>query len=269
MKTKHIVKVFALLVAGGMAQGDTLTLWNGTRYSGRYLSGTSTGVNFQLDNGTRQRFSVRDIRALEFGSAASSLTPRSDVRYDQYGRPIYNQSITADSRTVPAGTELFVRTNEDIRSDMANEGRPYRAEIERDVVDGAGNLLIPRGSPVDLIVRDLSSGGVVRGPELTLDLQDVTIAGQRYLVDTSDIQRASNSGIGANRRTATMVGGGAALGTLIGAVAGGGRGALIGAIAGAVTGGAAQVLTKGKEVNVPAETVLNFRLDQPLQLVRR
>ena len=64
-------------------------------------------------------------------------------------------------------------------------------------------------------------------------------------------------GIGANRRTATMVGGGAALGTLLGAIAGGGKGAAIGAVAGAVAGGAAQVLTRGKEVNVPAETELD------------
>lgn len=63
-----------------------------------------------------------------------------------------------------------------------------------------------------------------------------------------------------------MVGGGAALGTLIGAVAGGGKGAAIGAITGAAGGAAIQVLTRGKEVNVPAETVLTFRLDQPWRL---
>jgi len=65
-----------------------------------------------------------------------------------------------------------------------------------------------------------------------------------------------------------MIGGGAALGTLLGAIAGGGRGAVIGAIAGAAAGGAVQVLTKGKEVNVPAETILTFRLDQPITLQR-
>jgi len=63
-----------------------------------------------------------------------------------------------------------------------------------------------------------------------------------------------------------MVGGGAALGTLLGALAGGGKGAAIGAIAGAAAGGGVQVLTKGREIRVPAETVLHFRLDQPLHL---
>ena len=56
------------------------------------------------------------------------------------------------------------------------------------------------------------------------------------------------------------------LGTLLGAIAGGGKGAAIGAIAGAAAGGGAQVLTKGHEIRVPAETVLNFRLEEPLHL---
>jgi hypothetical protein len=63
-----------------------------------------------------------------------------------------------------------------------------------------------------------------------------------------------------------MVGGGAALGTIIGAIAGGGSGALAGAAIGAGAGAVTQVLTKGDRVRVPAETVLNFRLDQPIQL---
>jgi len=63
-----------------------------------------------------------------------------------------------------------------------------------------------------------------------------------------------------------MVGGGAVLGTLIGAIAGGGKGAAIGAAAGGVTGAGAQVLTRGKEVKVPAETILQFKLTQPLRL---
>ena len=85
---------------------------------------------------------------------------------------------------------------------------------------------------------------------------------------SSDVEQDAGrrEGIGTNKRTAEMVGGGAVLGTLLGAIAGGGKGAAIGAIAGGVTGGVAQVLTRGKEVRVPAETVLRFRLDSPLRL---
>src|SRR5216684_3730602 len=90
--------------------------------------------------------------------------------------------------------------------------------------------------------------------------------GRHYNVSTEDLRQGNNRGIGANRRTGEMVGGGAVLGTLLGAIAGGGKGAAIGAIAGAAAGGGVQVLTKGKEVKVPAETVLKFKLDKPLRL---
>jgi outer membrane lipoprotein SlyB len=107
---------------------------------------------------------------------------------------------------------------------------------------------------------------VTGGSELTLDLQSVKVGGRRYIVSSQDVQQQGSQGIGANKRTAVMVGGGTALGTLIGAVAGGGKGAAVGALAGAAAGAGAEVLTKGKAVEVPAETKLRFRLDQPLRL---
>ena len=76
----------------------------------------------------------------------------------------------------------------------------------------------------------------------------------------------SDTGIGANKRTAATIGGGAAIGTVIGAIAGGGKGAAIGGLIGAAGGAATQVLTKGRDVKVPAETVLRFRLDKPVTL---
>jgi hypothetical protein len=79
-------------------------------------------------------------------------------------------------------------------------------------------------------------------------------------------QEADREGLGKNRRTAEMVGGGALLGTVIGAIAGGGSGAAVGAAVGAAGGAAAQVLTRGEEVRIPAESVLTFRLEQPIQL---
>jgi len=171
---------------------------------------------------------------------------------------------------IPAGTELSVRTNETIEATGASTGRTYSATVERDVTDNNGQVVIPRGSTAQLVVRDMSTGGAVGSRELTLDLQSVTVDGNTYYVSTADLQRSGDrEGIGKNRRTGEMVGGGAVLGTLLGAIAGGGKGAAIGAVAGAATGAGVQVLTRGKEVRVPAETVLNFRLDQPLYLQGR
>src|SRR5207253_1935837 len=132
------------------------------------------------------------------------------------------------------------------------------ATIVRDVMDPSGAILIPHGARAQLIMQSDGRGGHF------LDLDSVQVRGRQYRVDTSNVN--VSQGVGANRRTAEYVGGGAVLGTLLGAVAGGGKGAAIGALAGAAAGGGAQVLTRGHEVRVPAETVLNFRLEQPLAL---
>lgn len=168
--------------------------------------------------------------------------------------------------TLPSGTEISVRTNEAIDSTSSSANTRYTAEVVNDVKGAGGEVLIPRGSPAELVVKNMSKGGTVGSSEVVLDLNSVTVNGRHYLVSTEDVNRSGNQGIGKNKRTAEMVGGGAVLGTLLGAVAGGGKGAAIGAVAGAAAGGTAQVLTRGKEVKVPAETVLNFKLDQPLRM---
>src|SRR5213078_3945914 len=135
-----------------------------------------------------------------------------------------------------------------------------------DVAGSGGQVVIPRGSTADLVVRSENSGSTIKSGNLVLDLDSVLVNGRRYRVSTEDLSQSGNRGIGKNKRTAEMVGGGAALGTLLGAIAGGGKGAAIGAVAGAGAGGTAQVLTKGKTVKVPAETILRFQLDRPLHL---
>lgn len=242
-----------------VGRADTITLHDGTRYNGVFLDGSSREINFQDDLGVRRRFNTSDVASVEFqaGTPASALPAR--------GRGV-RASTEAMTRQIPTGAELVVRTNEEINSQAASQGRTYSATIDHDIMDTAGAVAIPKGSPAQLVIRDVSTGGTFGSPELALDLQSVDVSGQRYLVSTTDVQQRGQGGIGANKRTGEMVGGGAVLGTVLGAVAGGGKGALIGAIAGAAAGGTAQVLTKGKEVKVPAETVLTFRLDQPVQL---
>ena len=204
----------------------------------------------------------RILLTLVLGSwmAAGSLA------YGQYGTPSGTQANTFSDLTIPAGTGVSVRTNEAIDSRNASEGQTYSAIVVDDVKGSSGEILVPKNSDAQLVIRKVATGGTTGSPELTLDLNSVTVNGRRYMVSTTDVSKKSNSGIGKNKRTAEMVGGGAVLGTLLGAIAGGGKGAVIGAVAGAAAGGTAQVLTKGKEVKVPAETVLKFQLDQPVTL---
>ncbi len=180
--------------------------------------------------------------------------------------PVYTSA--APPGVIPSNTELVLRTNESIDTDHAVSGRLYSAQVDRPVVDVRGNLIVPAGSPAQLEVVSSTSGGALQTPQLELAVRSLTVNGRTYNV-TSDIseQQAAQEGLGANRRTAEVVGGGAVLGTLIGAIAGGGTGAAIGAAAGAAGGAAVQVLTKGDRVRVPVETLLTFRLDRPIRLV--
>src|SRR2546421_435718 len=178
------------------------------------------------------------------------------------GRP----SGVISSTTIPNGTELSVRTNEAIDSKTASVGQTFSAVIAADVVDSSGAAAIPKGSDAQLIIRSTSGGGLTSASDLVLDVGSVTVSGTRYLISTGDLERQGGQGVGANKKTAIMVGGGAALGTLIGAIVGGGKGAAIGAAIGAAGGAGTEVLTKGKQVQVPAETLLSFKLDQDLRL---
>ncbi|MEO5935723.1 MAG: hypothetical protein ABIP81_00770 [Terriglobales bacterium] len=170
---------------------------------------------------------------------------------------------------IPSGTELAIRTNESINSKVGETaGRTYDAEITREVQSADGRILIPRGSPATLMVVSSNEGGATGTDSVELALRSVTVNGQTYNVSTGSVEQRGKEGLGGNQRTATMVGGGAALGTLIGAVTGGAKGAVIGAAVGAAAGAGAQVLTRGKEVNVPAESVLTFRLNNSINLYR-
>jgi hypothetical protein len=212
----------------------------------RQLSGTpcdqrSWGYDSRgiwVDHGCRAEFDVS-------GRASNGIDSRDNRRVE----------------TIRAGTSIIVRTNDyiDVRN---SDGRVFAGVVYQDVLDENRNVAIPRGSNVELIVRHVPDG------ELALDLESVDVNGQRYAVaaDADRADGARRDGVGANQRTGEYAGGGALLGTIIGAIAGGGRGAAIGAAAGAGAGVGTEVLTRGRVVNVPAESLLTFRLEQPLQL---
>ena len=168
-------------------------------------------------------------------------------------------NLAAHEGTIPSGAQIRVRTNEPIDAQSASGSRTYSAVVDRDVIDQNGQRMLARGEPAELVVRKMPDGDVA------VDLQAVQIEGVRYVLTANEQeQRGGKQGVGANKRTAKYVGGGALLGGIIGAVAGGGKGAAIGALAGGGAGAGAQILTRGKSVRIPAESVLTFRLEQPV-----
>jgi hypothetical protein len=231
---------------------NTLVMKDGSRVTGTLVSATAHNISFKDAHGVLHRYNTSQIAALEFSTAqTTSSVPSSAPR---------------KLEVVPAGTELAVRTNEAIDSNVAKENQTFSGQFEQDILGASGEVIVPKGSLAELVIRKISAGGMTGSPEMVLDVQAITVAGRRYVVSTTDLQEKSDTGIGMNKRTAEMVGGGAVLGTILGAVAGGGKGAAIGALAGTAGGAGAQVLLKGKHVLVPAETILKFRLDQAVSL---
>jgi hypothetical protein len=171
-------------------------------------------------------------------------------------------TASAQTDTVPPGTTIAVRTNESISARNSADGRIYSGVVDQDVIATNGRVAIPRGANAELIVRRVGDR------EMAVDLESVDVNGQRYVVaaDDSQVGSAPRQGLGKNKRTGEFVGGGALLGTIIGAVAGGGKGAAIGALAGGAAGAGTQVLTRGSSVKVPAESILTFRLERPLRI---
>jgi hypothetical protein len=158
--------------------------------------------------------------------------------------------------TVPSGTEIKVRTDEQITADANSAaGKMYTGRVTDDVMSN-GSVVIPKGSPATLTT-------VKNGSKVAVDLTAATVNGNRYAIEAASYKPGS---VGANKTTAKYAGGGALAGALIGALAGGGKGAAIGALAGGAAGTGAQVMTTGKTLNIPAETVLTFKTAQDLQL---
>jgi len=173
-------------------------------------------------------------------------------------------AVVAQRSPIPSGTEITIRTDEPINADVqsADTAHLYRGTVSKDVLGSNGNVLIPRGSPAQL-------AAIRENNALTIDLRSIRVRGVRYTVDSADVQAANQKeGVGKNARTGKYVGGGAAAGALIGAIAGGGKGAAIGALAGGAAGAGAQTLTRGKKLNVPAESNLTFRLEHGLKMQR-
>jgi hypothetical protein len=165
--------------------------------------------------------------------------------------------------TVPAGTRVLIRTVDAIDSTKQKTGYRFTATLETNL-QAEDKVVAPRGTTVYGRLANASSAGKMSGSsQLTLELTDIVINGTAYPLLTSTYE-IKGKGEGGN--TAKKVIGGAGLGALIGGLAGGGKGAGIGALAGAGAGTAVAASKKGEQLQIPSETLLEFRLEQPVAL---
>lgn len=164
---------------------------------------------------------------------------------------------------IPEGTLLEARVNETLSTATNRAGDAFTASLELPV-DIGGREVLPRGTRLRGHVTTSRSSGRLEGrAAIGITLNEIEYNGQ-YLPIATTLD--TKSGPAHKKRNIEMIGGGAGLGALVGALAGGGKGAAIGAAAGAGAGTAADAATGKEQVQIPAETVFSFRLKAPVEL---
>jgi len=169
------------------------------------------------------------------------------------------KAVESKPVVVPVGTVLTVNLGESLGSKISQPGQTFSATLAQPVTVGAETVLAKGATASGTVVDAKPLGRFKGGALLQLKLNSVA----DLPVQTSSVVRTEK---GKGKRTAAMVGGGAGLGALIGGLAGGGKGAAIGAVAGAGAGTAGTAYTGNKEIMLPAETAVSFKLEQPLEI---
>ena len=286
------LSIVALAFAGTVV-ADTLELRTGEIIQGKFIGGSSMNIRF-LVNGQEQVFATKDVLNIGFsdsGGPANAMPPQAASAPPapqpapataavppptppvpaapavpqvpaQPSPPVAASAAapqTAPSSyiTIPADTSVFVRMIDGVDSSVNQIGDTFRASLESALVVG-DTVVAPKGADAYGRLTQAKEAGKISGSaELTLELTGIRIGGNIVPLNSTDYDVA---GKGRGSQSAQRIGGGAVIGTIIGAIAGGGRGAAIGAVAGAGTGTAVQVFTHGDKVRVPSETLLEFKL---------
>ncbi len=166
--------------------------------------------------------------------------------------------------TIPAGTTLAVRLVDGIDSETNQTGETFRATLNSPL-SAEGEVAIPSGYDVEGHLVEVKSAGKFAGQSVVvMQLDRISVGGKSYGIQTDQYKREGSS---RGKNTAAKVGAGAAIGAIIGGIAGGGKGAGIGAAAGGGLGGGVQAATKGQQIKLPSETVVNFTLQNPLTVI--
>jgi hypothetical protein len=261
----------------------TVTLKDGSTFSGAVTKSSTSEITVQASGGETRTYPMTQVASVQYATdqttaapadpastAAPAAAPPLPAAISTPAPPATPQpppQPVVEFRTIPAGSTLQVRNNDPIDSQTAQAGQSYSGVVEADVPDARGRVAIPRGSNATLVVAEASGQGKMQGrSDLAVDVASVQVGGRRYRLETNGFVERGKEGVGVNKRTGGFAGGGAALGGIIGALAGGGKGAAIGALSGAGAGTATQALTRGKAVRIPSETLLSFKLEAPVRI---
>ncbi len=275
---RFLMAATVAVALAGISLADTLELKNGQIVQGQFVGGSPLNIRFRV-NGQEQAFATKDVLNIGFSETtdasnaasapqpapaaapAASSTPAPSLAPQQNEQQIPQQITqpTTQATTIPASTSVLVRMIDGVDSSINKIGDPFHGSLESALVVG-NTVVAPKGSDVYGKLTQAKSAGKISGAaQLTLELTGIRINGNIVPVDSTNYDVA---GKGRGTQSAERIGGGAVLGTVIGAIAGGGKGAAIGGVVGAGAGTTVQVMTHGDQVRIPSETLLEFKLEQ-------
>jgi len=257
--------VLAMCLSVSAAMADSLELKNGSLVKGRFMGADQNSISFQVGS-SLQTHNVGDIRTLRFDSEPEDAAVSLPSAGQSYASPSATDAAkTISYVTIPAGTRISVRTIDAIDSKRNHVGDRFEVSLEEPlIVDG--NVVAAKETDVYGRLEESKETGTFTGrSELKLALTGIVVDGKTVPIVTGDYETSGKSkGASTARRTV----GGAAIGSIIGAIAGGGKGAAIGAGTGAGVGAGSEVITRGDQVKIPSETLLDFTLEQSVSVPR-
>lgn len=242
MKSRILLLSILGLALAFASAADTLRLTTGQVIYGQFVTRTPEGIQFTGPDGVTNAYPPGLVASLTFGPVPAP-PPQA-----------------AQMLTLPAGTVIIVQTTDELDTSYTQTGQVFSATLSTNL-NVSGYVVARLGTPVYGQVLLANSAGRATGrSKLELQLTQLVIGGNPYpiVTDTFDTQGKSSG-----RRSAFRLFGGAGLGAAIGAIAGN---AGMGAAIGAVAGGVGSVVQKGNQVQIPAETQLQFTLQQPVTL---
>jgi hypothetical protein len=272
---RTILAPVLVFTCAGLLSADVLFLRDGRSINGRLVSATSRQIRFLEDGQRTSRLhQVTAVERVAFGDAGRTSSGASNSRANgsstrdsgayssrpDSSRPDSTTRARTGRYSVAEGSVITVRMIDSVNSDQTNVGDTYRASLESPIVVD-GQTIAPRGADATVRIARVDQSGTISGrEEVALVLNDISVNGRRYRIESENATVAANS---RSNESAKVIGGGAVVGAIIGAIAGGGKGAAIGAATGAGAGAAVQAV-RGQKIEIPSESMLDFRLAQPL-----
>ena len=230
-------------------------------------------------NGTTTTTTIQPPTAEQAGAAGAAGAAGSESGASTAGGPATSPGSVSRSSaaaaggaslirpadlTLVAGTSLIVRINQHLSVKTSRAGDRFDGEVIEPIVDANGREVVGKGTSVTGMVDAAHRRGHFKGSSvLDLRLVSMSLGGQQYRLETRDLRRVKG---GKGRRSEALIGGGTGLGMLIGGVATGGVGLLVGGLAGAGAGSLAAGLTGNRDLEIPAESIVRFKLGEDLQV---